>query len=64
MNERPRVSKNCPGCDGENVFQVTYWRWSVVSQDWESADDDLIRCADCDWKGYDVKTKPIEGEEE
>ena len=64
MNLGLKFSKHCPHCDGQDVYQVTYWRWSVVSQDWESADDDLIRCSDCDWKGYEVKTKISEDEEE
>jgi hypothetical protein len=56
------ISKHCPQCDGENIFQQSFWRWSKREQDWVCDDDYAIICGTCGYSGYNIVTKKIEHE--
>ena len=64
MKQELKFSKHCPRCNGQEIFQQTFWTWDIEAQDWKANDDDLIQCPNCGWSGYEVKTKIIEDEEE
>lgn len=59
-----KISKHCPECDGEDIFQQSYWMWSKERQDWRQDDDDAITCNSCGYSGYKIIDRPITEESE
>jgi uncharacterized Zn finger protein (UPF0148 family) len=56
------ISKHCPKCDGQEIYQNSYWTWDIKKQDWRCDDDDTIHCPSCGYSGYKTVDKKIEHE--